>query len=74
MKRPATLVRTHKRPVLATLYVGEDTFHVVEVVSRGGPKYALGSKVKSGFNWVIGPTGKAELWEKMKETWDITVK
>ena len=72
-KIPALLVRHNKRPILATVYIGEDTFYVVEVTSRGGPKYALGNKVKTGFYWLIPPTTKAELWNAMKQAWEITI-
>jgi len=73
-KVPALLTRKSvKYPILAKLTVQEHTFYVVEVTCKGGPRYALGSKVKSGFHWVLGPIGKTELWTKMKEVWDITV-
>ena len=73
-KTPAVLVRTQNRPILAKLIVQDETFYVVEVTCRGGFKYALGCRGKRGLHWLISPMTKTELWEKMKEAWDITVK
>jgi len=74
MKKPASLIRCAKGPVLAKLITQDDVFYVVEVCCKGGPKYALGAKQRVGYHWVIGPVGKVELWEKMKQAWDITIK
>ena len=74
-KIPAVLVRVQRRPILAILYVQDETFYVVEVVAKGGTKYALGSKAKGGLNWVIKPTSdKTSLWEEMKKVWDVTIR
>ena len=73
-KVPAKLFRCKKGPVLAILQTQGETFHVVEVTCKGGPRFALGIKQQVGYYWVIGPKAtKPELWKQMKETWDITV-
>jgi len=72
---PAVLVRCNKSPILAKLIVQDAEFHIVEVTCKGGPRYALGSKQRAGgYRWAIAPTTKSELWTKMKEVWDITIK
>jgi len=73
MKVPALLQRRSKGPVLAELHLGDDVLHIVEVKVKGGTLYALGTKKKVGYYWMIPPTTKATLWETMKQMWDIIV-
>ena len=73
-KIPALLERRSKGPILAVLRIQDEVLHIVEVTCKGGTQYALGCKQKAGgYKWILGPTGKAELWNAMKETWDVKV-